>query len=105
MGQWLSVFLPLLYRVVGGPGAYLQRSTGERRGTPWIGRQSIAGQHRDTQDRKPCTHSFTPTGKSERSINLIVMFFGLREKAGVPGENPRMSGSAVLDFVLVLCFV
>ncbi|MEQ2260806.1 hypothetical protein XENORESO_001692, partial [Xenotaenia resolanae] len=28
----------------GGAGAYLQQSMGRRRGTPWTGRQSIAGQ-------------------------------------------------------------
>ncbi|MEQ2291725.1 hypothetical protein AMECASPLE_015894 [Ameca splendens] len=36
----------------GGAGAYLQQSTGETQVTPWIGRQSIAGQHRDIQDKK-----------------------------------------------------
>ncbi|MEQ2216365.1 hypothetical protein XENOCAPTIV_015081 [Xenoophorus captivus] len=29
----------------GEAGAYLQQSMGGRQGTPWIGRQSIAGQH------------------------------------------------------------
>ncbi|MEQ2208082.1 hypothetical protein XENOCAPTIV_024824 [Xenoophorus captivus] len=52
----------------GGAGAYLQQSTGER----------------------PCTHSFTPKGNLERPINLTVMYFGLWEEAGVPGENPHM---------------
>ncbi|MEQ2297242.1 hypothetical protein AMECASPLE_032787 [Ameca splendens] len=40
-------------------------------GGPWIGCQSIAGQHRDIQDKQPCTHSFTPKGNLERPINLI----------------------------------
>ncbi|MEQ2243672.1 hypothetical protein ILYODFUR_009232 [Ilyodon furcidens] len=43
----------------GEAGAYLQQSMGERRGTPWTGHQSIAGQHRLTQDKQPCTHSVT----------------------------------------------
>ncbi|MED6252669.1 hypothetical protein ATANTOWER_015129, partial [Ataeniobius toweri] len=34
----------------------------ERCGTPWTGRQSITGQHRDTQDKQPCTHPLTPKG-------------------------------------------
>ena len=32
-----------------------QRSSGERRGTPWTGRQSITGPHRDKRDKQPCT--------------------------------------------------
>ncbi|MED6268468.1 hypothetical protein CHARACLAT_022764 [Characodon lateralis] len=41
------------YSIVGhsGAGAYLQQSTSERQGTPWAGRQSITGQHRDKQDK------------------------------------------------------
>ncbi|MEQ2211966.1 hypothetical protein XENOCAPTIV_021976 [Xenoophorus captivus] len=31
-----------------GAGAYLQRSMGRRRGTPWTGRHSITGKHRHT---------------------------------------------------------
>ncbi|MED6231511.1 hypothetical protein ATANTOWER_023448 [Ataeniobius toweri] len=46
--------------------AYLQQSMGGRRGTPWTGRQSIAGQHRHTQYKQPRTHSFTPKGNVER---------------------------------------
>ncbi|MEQ2239398.1 hypothetical protein ILYODFUR_004052 [Ilyodon furcidens] len=46
----------------GGAGACLQQSTGERRGTPWTGSQSITGQHRDTRDKQPSTHPFTPKG-------------------------------------------
>ena len=32
-----------------------QRSSGERRGTPWTGRQSITGPHRDKRDTQPHT--------------------------------------------------
>ncbi|MEQ2256642.1 hypothetical protein ILYODFUR_026208 [Ilyodon furcidens] len=58
----------------GGAGAYLQQSMGERQGTPWTGRQSIAGQHRAIQDKQRCTHSFTPKNNLERPINLTVIF-------------------------------
>ncbi|MEQ2298411.1 hypothetical protein AMECASPLE_004977 [Ameca splendens] len=51
----------------------LQQCMGKRQGTPWTGRQSIAEQHRDIQDKQPCTHSF-----------------GLWKEAGLPNENPRM---------------
>ncbi|MEQ2278968.1 hypothetical protein AMECASPLE_004702 [Ameca splendens] len=74
-----------------GAGAYFQQSTGERWGPPWTGRQSIAGQHRDTQDKLSCTHSFTPKGNVETNQpNSHV--FGLWEEAGVPGENPHKHG-------------
>ncbi|MEQ2233356.1 hypothetical protein ILYODFUR_020968, partial [Ilyodon furcidens] len=39
----------------GGAGAYLQESKSEWWGTPWTGRQSITGQHRDAKDKQPCT--------------------------------------------------
>ncbi|MEQ2160356.1 hypothetical protein GOODEAATRI_032841 [Goodea atripinnis] len=58
----------------GGAGAYLQQFTGGRRGSPWTGRQSIAGQHRHTQDKQPRTHSFTSKGNLERPTDLPVMF-------------------------------
>ncbi|MEQ2242828.1 hypothetical protein ILYODFUR_000795 [Ilyodon furcidens] len=75
----------------GGADAYLQQSTGERRDTPWTGHQSIAGQHRDTQDKQPCTQPFTPKGKLERPINqLTVMFLDCGGKPEYPGENPCM---------------
>ncbi|MEQ2173323.1 hypothetical protein GOODEAATRI_031005, partial [Goodea atripinnis] len=61
----------------GGTGAHLQQSTSEKQGTPWTGCQSTAAQHRDIQDKQPCTHSFTPKGNLERPINLIVMFLDL----------------------------
>ncbi|MEQ2170827.1 hypothetical protein GOODEAATRI_004253 [Goodea atripinnis] len=46
------------YSIVGhgGAGAYLQQSMGKRRGTPWTGRQSIAGQHTNNHAH---THSYT----------------------------------------------
>ncbi|MEQ2284998.1 hypothetical protein AMECASPLE_027321 [Ameca splendens] len=40
----------------GQAGAYIQQSMGKRRGTPWTGRQSIAGQHTNNHAH---THSYT----------------------------------------------
>ncbi|MEQ2197919.1 hypothetical protein XENOCAPTIV_005070 [Xenoophorus captivus] len=54
---------------------------GGKWGTPWTGRQSIAGQHRDIQDKQPCTHSFTPKGNLERPINQLVMFLDCGRKS------------------------
>ncbi len=51
---------------------YTQLALGERRGTPWTGRQSIKGPF---------------TGSLESPVNLHV--FGLWEEAGISGENPR----------------
>ena len=34
-----------------------KRSLGERWGTPWTGRQSITGSHRDKRDKQPHTRS------------------------------------------------
>ncbi|MED6294342.1 hypothetical protein CHARACLAT_020165 [Characodon lateralis] len=51
----------------------------------------MAGQHRSTQDKQPCTHSFTPKGNAKKPINLTCSHvFGLWEDAGVPGDNPPM---------------
>ncbi|MEQ2280245.1 hypothetical protein AMECASPLE_017715, partial [Ameca splendens] len=41
---------------LGGAGAYLQQSMGERLATPWTGRQSITGQHTNNHAH---THSHT----------------------------------------------
>ncbi|MED6255864.1 hypothetical protein ATANTOWER_016050 [Ataeniobius toweri] len=74
----------------GGTGARnLQNFMGERRCTPWTGRQSIAGQHRDTQ---PSTHSFTPKGKLERPVNLTVMFLDCGRKPSTWREPMHAQG-------------
>ena len=52
-----------------------QRSSGERRGTPWTGRQSIAGPHRDKRDKQPHTLTLTPKDNLKSPINLTCMFF------------------------------
>lgn len=58
---------------------------GERRGSPWTGRQSVAGQHRDIQDKQPFTHTLTPRENLEKPINLTVMFLDCGRKL----ENPE----------------
>ncbi|MEQ2176937.1 hypothetical protein GOODEAATRI_033292, partial [Goodea atripinnis] len=45
-------------RVAEAAGAYLQRSTGERRSTPLTCHQSIAGHDGDIQDNHAHTHSY-----------------------------------------------
>jgi len=69
-----------------------QLTSGERQGTPWTGRQTIAGlTHRDKQ---PFTLTFTPLDNLELSINLVpnLYVFGLWEEAG---ENPRWHGETM----------
>ena len=57
----------------------LQRSSGERRGTPWTGRQSI------TNDSNYHTHA--PRNKLETPVNLVG---GSRST----GENPRLHAAS-----------
>ena len=64
-----------------------QRSKGERRGTPWTGRQSITGPHRDKQPHTRW-HSLLRT-ILETPINLTCMFLDSGRKQE-PGENPRI---------------
>ncbi|MEQ2263220.1 hypothetical protein XENORESO_004711 [Xenotaenia resolanae] len=58
MYAYVSQSFSTAYSIVGhgGAGAYLQQSMGKRQGTPWTGRQSIAGQHTNNHAR---THSYT----------------------------------------------
>jgi len=62
-----SIFYTRLIRRSGHGGGWSlsQRSSGERRGTPWTGRQSITGPH---------TLSLTPKDNSESPVNLTCMF-------------------------------
>jgi len=53
-------------RVAGG-WSLSQRSSGERRGSPWTGRRSITGPHRDKQ---PLT--LTPKDNLESPVNLTA---------------------------------
>ncbi|MEQ2164327.1 hypothetical protein GOODEAATRI_005561 [Goodea atripinnis] len=64
----------------GGAGAYLQQSMGERRGSPWTGCQSIAGQHKTTMH----TLIHTPKGNLELPINLTGMSLDCGRKPEYP---------------------
>ncbi len=70
----------LLYRLSlegrGGCWSRSQLSLGERRGTPWTGRQSVAGP--TYRDRQP----FTPTGNLESPVNLTCMSLDCGRKPG-----------------------
>ena len=68
---------------------------GGRRGTPWTGRQSITGPHRDTRDKHPHTLTLTPKDNLGSPVNLTYACFGRWVEAGVPGENPRIHGENV----------
>ena len=48
-----------------------QLSLGERRGTPWSGRQSITGPH-----KQPATLKLSPSDNSESPMNLTCKFLG-----------------------------
>ena len=80
-----SIFYTRLIRRTGRGGAGAYPSGRERRGTPWTGRQSIAGPHRD---KKPHTHSLQRT-ILETPANLTCIV-GWWEEAGGPGEDPRI---------------
>ncbi|MEQ2265022.1 hypothetical protein XENORESO_001120 [Xenotaenia resolanae] len=69
-------------------GAYLQRPMSGWQGTPWKVCQSIAGQHKDTQEKQPCTHPFIPKGNLERAVNLTVMFLDCVRKSEDPERTP-----------------
>ncbi|MEQ2293607.1 hypothetical protein AMECASPLE_035314 [Ameca splendens] len=83
-----------VYSIVGhgGAGAYFWQSTGERRGTPSTGRQSIAGQLRDIKDKQQSTHPFTPKGNLERPVNLTVMFLDCGRKPEYPVRTHACTG-------------
>ena len=70
--------------LVGSRGGWSlsQQSSGERRGTPWTGRQSITGPHRDKRDKQPHTLTLAPKDNLETPINLTCMFLD-------GGRNPE----------------
>ncbi|MEQ2293367.1 hypothetical protein AMECASPLE_032608 [Ameca splendens] len=56
------------------------------------GHQSIAGQHRHTQDKQPSTHSFTPKGNVEKPINLTVMILDCGRRPEYPERTHACTG-------------
>ncbi len=73
----------LSFRGSRGCWSQSQLSLGERRGTPWTGRQSVTGlTYRDGQ---PLT--FTPTGNLESPINLICMSLDCGRKPEHPEKT------------------
>ncbi|MED6269182.1 hypothetical protein CHARACLAT_030549 [Characodon lateralis] len=71
-----SVYLLLLGIPVGLSPAVYGRETGYTLDRSPM----IAGQHRDIQNKQPCTHSFTPKGNLERPINPAAMFLDCGRK-------------------------
>ena len=63
------------------------RSSGERWGTPWTGRQSITGPHRDEQ---PCTLALRTI--LESPINLTCMFLDGGRKTEYPERTHAYTG-------------
>ena len=88
-----SIFLPLHPSVGSRVGWSLsQQSSGERRGPPWIGRQSITGPHRDKRDKQPFTLTLTPKDNLESSINLTRMFLDGGRKPEYPERTHAYTG-------------
>jgi len=69
-----------------------QRSSGERRGTPWTGRQSIIGPHRDKRDKQPHTLTLTPKDNLESPINLTFIFLDGGRKPEYPERTHAYTG-------------
>ncbi|MEQ2255018.1 hypothetical protein ILYODFUR_009519 [Ilyodon furcidens] len=70
----------------GEAAAYLQQSMGGRQGTPWTGRQSMAGQH------TMHTLIHTPKGNLERPINLTGMSLDCGRKPEYPERTQECTG-------------
>ena len=68
----------------GGGRSLSRRSSGERRGTPWTGRQSITGPHRDKRDEQPHMLTLTPKDNFRDTNEPNMHVFGRWEEAGVP---------------------
>ncbi|MEQ2256432.1 hypothetical protein ILYODFUR_024129 [Ilyodon furcidens] len=47
----------------------------------------------DTQDKQPCTHSFTPKGNVEKPVNLTVMFLDCGRKLEYPERTHACTGT------------
>ncbi|MEQ2295347.1 hypothetical protein AMECASPLE_013156 [Ameca splendens] len=62
---------------------------GERQGTPWTGRQSIAGQHTNNHAH---TLIHTPKGNLEKPINLTGMSLDCGRKPEYPVRTHTCTG-------------
>ena len=69
-----------------------QRSSDERRVTPWTGRQSITGPHRDKRDKQPHTITLTPWDNLESPVNLTCMFLDGGRKPEYPERTHAYTG-------------
>ena len=86
----ISHLQPLIPLGVAGGLEPIPADIGRRRGTPWTGRQSIAGlTHRD---RQPFTLTFTPTGNLESTINLTCMSLDCGRKPEYPEKTHANTG-------------
>jgi len=74
----------ITFRKTRGGCSLSQLSLGERRGTPWTGRQSITGPHRDTRDKQPSSLTLTAKDTLESPINLTCMFLDGGRKPEYP---------------------
>jgi len=100
---WSAVFILSIYTYLIHPsihflpaksvgqvvGSLSQRSSGERRGTPWTGCQSITGPHRDKQ---PHTLTLTLKDNLESPINLTCMFLDGGRKPEYPERTLAYTG-------------
>ena len=107
-----SLFLYPFNPTVGSWGGWSlsQRSSGERRGSPWTSRQSITGPHRDKRDKQPhkCSHSLLRT-IIETLVNPRIHWENMQtphRKLPGWGSNlePSCCGATVLTTTLVAAF-
>ncbi|MEQ2265318.1 hypothetical protein XENORESO_005313 [Xenotaenia resolanae] len=82
------------YSIVGykEAGAYLQQSMGERRGTPWTGRQSITNSQKCKLKKK------------ELAVNIKMVFVGFIVKHEDLGPS-LFSSSLSFGVVVLQCFI
>lgn len=57
----------------------------------WVTCQSVAGQHRDTEDKQPCSHTFVPEDNLERPY-LSVIFLDCWKMLEQPGGIHACTG-------------
>jgi len=84
-------FFKPAYSNLGSRGGWSlsQQSLGERRGTPWTGRQSITGPHRDRRDTQPCMLTPTRWDNLESPMNskLTWCFWTVGGSQSTQGEH------------------